>query len=137
VSLGVRDGLGRLMEVCDYLATSRPTAVNLFWAIERVKKIATSPQRILAECLAMLEEDDRVCRAIGEHGLSEILNLKSQISDSRSKISDFNILTHCNAGGLASAGFGMALAPVYVGMEHGRTFHVFVDETRPLLQGSR
>jgi methylthioribose-1-phosphate isomerase len=120
----------RLNEVCDFLATSRPTAVNLFWAIERIKRIATSPQRILEECLAMIEEDDRVNRAIGEHGLAEISNLKSQMSD-------FTILTHCNAGGLASAGFGMALAPVYVGAERGVRFHVYADETRPLLQGSR
>jgi methylthioribose-1-phosphate isomerase len=130
VYLGVRNDFRRLNEVCDYLATSRPTAVNLFWAIERVKRIATSPQRILDECLVMIEEDDRVNRAIGEHGLSEISNLKSEISD-------FTILTHCNAGALASAGFGMALAPVYVGAERGVRFHVYADETRPLLQGSR
>jgi methylthioribose-1-phosphate isomerase len=130
VYLGVRNDLGKLNQVCDYLATSRPTAVNLFWAIERIKRIATSPQRILDECLAMIDEDDRVNRAIGEHGLAEISNLKSQMSD-------FTILTHCNAGGLASAGFGMALAPVYVGAERGKRFHVYADETRPLLQGSR
>src|SRR5687768_9221035 len=68
VYLGVRRGRP-VAEVCDYLATSRPTAVNLFWALERVKKIATSPQRLLDECLEMIEEDTRVCRAIGEHGL--------------------------------------------------------------------
>src|SRR6266542_2955108 len=62
--LGVRNAPERLNEVCDPLATSRPTAVNLFWALERIKRIATSPDRILQECLEMLAEDDRVCRAI-------------------------------------------------------------------------
>ncbi len=131
VYLGVRNDLGRLQQVCDYLATSRPTAVNLFWAIERIKRIATSKERILEECQAMLEEDHRVCRAIGEHGLKEISNLKSQMSDS------IQILTHCNAGGLATGGYGTALAPIYFGVEQGESFHVYVDETRPLLQGSR
>ena len=131
VYLGVRDDLKRLDEVCNYLATSRPTAVNLFWALERIRKIATSRERILQECQTMLAEDDRVCRAIGEHGLKEIANLKSRISDS------IQILTHCNAGGLATAGYGTALAPIYFGVEQGKSFHVFVDETRPLLQGSR
>ncbi len=131
VYLGVRDDLGRLQQVCDYLATSRPTAVNLFWAIERIKRIGTSKERILEECQAMLEEDHRVCRAIGEHGLKEISNLKSQVSD------PIQILTHCNAGGLATGGYGTALAPIYFGVEHGESFHVYVDETRPLLQGSR
>jgi methylthioribose-1-phosphate isomerase len=131
VYLGVRNDLKRLDEVCAYLATSRPTAVNLFWALERIKRIATTPQRILEECQAMLVEDDRICQAIGEHGLAEISNLKSQIAD------PIQILTHCNAGGLATAGFGTALAPIYVGLKQKRRFHVFVDETRPLLQGSR
>lgn len=142
----------RLKEVCDYLATSRPTAVNLFWALERVQRVASeicgkavgaSPpcqfardaiDAILDECLAMLEEDNRVCRTIGENGLEVLLaiaNLKSQTENS------FNILTHCNAGGLATAGYGTALAPIYIGAERGMTFHVFADETRPLLQGSR
>src|SRR5438067_6370743 len=96
VYLGVRHDMGRLNQVCDYLATSRPTAVNLFWAIDRIKRIAMSPppspQRILDECLAMIEEDDRVNRAIGVNGLAEIAKLKSQAAD-------FTILTHCNAGG--------------------------------------
>ena len=135
VYLGVRNATPqelprRVKEVCDHLATSRPTAVNLFWALERIKKIATSPQRILDECLAMIEEDHKVCRAIGEHGLKLLENLKSEISD-------FTILTHCNAGGLATAGYGTALAPIYLGVERGRKFHVYADETRPLLQGSR
>ncbi|HEV2295564.1 MAG TPA: S-methyl-5-thioribose-1-phosphate isomerase [Tepidisphaeraceae bacterium] len=139
----------RLTQVCDYLATSRPTAVNLFWALERVQRVArenvgttgASPSchvvrdaqdAILDECLAMIEEDHRVNRSIGEHGLRL---LDQQIRHPQSEV--HNVLTHCNAGGLATAGYGTALAPVYVGHEQGRRFHVFVDETRPLMQGSR
>ncbi len=91
-------------------------------------------QRLLRECLAMIDEDNRVCRAIGENGialLETISNLKSQIADR------INILTHCNAGGLATVQYGTALAPIYVGAERGMKFHVWSDETRPLLQGSR
>jgi methylthioribose-1-phosphate isomerase len=85
-------------------------------------------QRLLAECLAMIDEDNRVCRAIGEHGLSLLRSI------SRTPI---QILTHCNAGGLATVQYGTALAPIYVGAEQGVQFHVWSDETRPLLQGSR
>ncbi|MDB5333327.1 MAG: mtnA1 [Phycisphaerales bacterium] len=153
VYLGVRDwpdddqiGFGkRLEEVCRYLATSRPTAVNLFWAIERIQRVAstirsaeiepaqvvrTTKQRILDEALAMLEEDNRICRSIGEHGVK----LLAPLASSQGPI---NLLTHCNAGGLATVRYGTALAPVYVGAEQGLKFHVFADETRPLLQGSR
>jgi methylthioribose-1-phosphate isomerase len=142
----------RLRQVCDYLATSRPTAVNLFWALDRVQRVAreiagqhatSSPachavrdiqDALLNECQLMIEEDHRVCRAIGEHGLrllEQIANRKLQIAN------PIEILTHCNAGGLATAGYGTALAPIYVGIEKGRQFHVYADETRPLLQGSR
>ncbi len=117
-------------KVCKYLATSRPTAVNLFWAIERIRRIGTSPQRILQECLVMIDEDNAVCRAIGEHGLNLLL---SHCGTGRV----INLITHCNAGGLATAQFGTALAPMYVGKERGVKFHVFADETRPLLQGAR
>ncbi|MDB5293330.1 MAG: mtnA [Phycisphaerales bacterium] len=135
----------RLDEVCKYLATSRPTAVNLFWAVERIHRVAkaTPPsesapaqvvcatkQRILDEALAMLEEDNRICRSIGEHGVK----LLEPLASSQGRI---NLLTHCNAGGLATVRFGTALAPIYVGAERGLKFHVFADETRPLLQGSR
>jgi methylthioribose-1-phosphate isomerase len=146
----IREFNDRLKAVCDYLATSRPTAVNLFWALERIQRIAretagasgASPpchvvrdvqDAILDECLAMIEEDHRVNRAIGEHGLT----LLDSIANPKSKIQNLNILTHCNAGGLATAGYGTALAPVYVAAERGRSFHVYVDETRPLMQGSR
>jgi len=118
----------------DFLAQSRPTAVNLFWAIERVREaiagssnpggIAAMKRRMLDKALAMLEEDRAACRFIGEHGFELLKACK-------------NILTHCNAGGLAASEYGTALAPVYVGKERGTVFHVYADETRPLLQGSR
>jgi methylthioribose-1-phosphate isomerase len=141
--LGVRDAdeksfHTRLKEVSDYLATSRPTAVNLFWALERVQRVITAhgtcsvgelKQRLLDECLAMVEEDNRACRAIGEHGVKLLQSLKR--SDTT------NVLTHCNAGSLATVQYGTALAPIYVGAEQGMHFHVYSDETRPLLQGSR
>jgi len=138
--------LKKLDDVCDYLATSRPTAVNLFWALQRIKRVAcdirgpqtaSSPpchmirdiqDALLNECIAMIDEDNRVCRAIGEHGLT----LFKASSDGI-----IHLLTHCNAGGLATAGYGTALAPIYVGKERGLRFHVYADETRPLLQGSR
>ena len=144
VYLGVRNVEGdrrtmiaRLSHVCDYLATSRPTAVNLFWAIDRVKRVALETEeppamkrRLLEEAVAMLEEDNRVCRAIGGHGM----RLLQKHGASGQTI---RLLTHCNAGGLATVKYGTALAPIYVGAEHGMKFHVFADETRPLLQGSR
>ncbi|HEV8607373.1 MAG TPA: S-methyl-5-thioribose-1-phosphate isomerase, partial [Tepidisphaeraceae bacterium] len=178
VYLGVRDYRGpelfgfydRLNEVADYLATSRPTAVNLFWAVDRMRRAAREagrdsfgaqrPQdaievvkkRLLEECLAMAEEDIKASKAIGEHGLKllqKISNLKSKISKRRGKnahgqdargtgeANPIEVLTHCNAGGLATVQYGTALAPIYVGAEQGVRFHVWSDETRPLLQGSR
>jgi len=119
---------GRVAEVTDYLATSRPTAVNLFWALDRIKRIGTSKERILQECMKMLAEVHEACRAIGEHGLTL---LQSQIANRNSQI---GVLTHCNAGLLAGTG---ALSPIYLGVERGEKFHVYADETRPLLQGSR
>jgi methylthioribose-1-phosphate isomerase len=85
---------------------------------------------ILNEALAMLEEDTAVCRAIGEHGVKLFESLTDDAGD-------VNVLTHCNAGGLATVQYGTALAPIYVGAERGLRFHVYADETRPLLQGSR
>ena len=135
----------RLKEVCDHLATSRPTAVNLFWALDRIYKHGTChpvyratpsqllkilKQRVLDEALLMLEEDKRICRAIGEHG-AELL---TELAAGKDRV---DLLTHCNAGGLATVQYGTALAPIYVGAEQGMKFHVFADETRPLLQGSR
>jgi methylthioribose-1-phosphate isomerase len=136
VYLGVRNAgtMDALDKVGDYLATSRPTAVNLFWAIDRVKRVGREHglDAILAEAIEMIAEDHRTNRAIGDHGLRLLDEL---IRNPRSETC--HILTHCNAGGLCSAGFGTALAPVYLGHERGRRFHVYVDETRPLMQGSR
>ena len=143
--------LRRLTDVCEYLATSRPTAVNLFWALTRIQNVAdqtigtvgSSPpchvvrdaqDAILNECLVMLEEDTRVCRAIGENGVKLLRELTAAPRDNDRPI---EVLTHCNAGSLATVAFGTALAPIYVGIEQGMRFHVYADETRPLLQGSR
>ena len=124
----------RLDEVADFLATSRPTAVNLFWAIKRMKKAATDlrgtkpPDAIAADLLAeartIHQEDRQMCRAIGAHG-AELL------SDGD------GVLTHCNAGGLATADYGTALAVFFAAAESGKRLHVWADETRPLLQGAR
>jgi methylthioribose-1-phosphate isomerase len=139
----------RLNEVCDYLATARPTAVNLFWAIDHMRRAARDAgrdsrahdenltvdlinARLLSAAQAMLEDDTRVCRAIGEHGFALLRELSVPGNGP-----EMQILTHCNAGGLATVQYGTALAPVYVGAEKGAKFHVYADETRPLLQGSR
>lgn len=141
VYLGVRnasgDVMGRVNEVCDYLATSRPTAVNLFWAIERIRKVATASstdqikQNILAECQKMAAEDSAICRAIGEQGYALLQKLPRRDDGS------LGLLTHCNAGALATVEWGTALAPMFVAHERGMKLSVFADETRPLLQGSR
>jgi methylthioribose-1-phosphate isomerase len=141
VYLGVRDFAEKTREefvqavnaVSSYIESSRPTAVNLFWAVSRIKKtVADHPELgpeklkdvILQEAIEMIDEDNRVCRAIGEHGAALIKD-------------GFSILTHCNAGGLATAMYGTALSPIYRAKELGLRIHVYVDETRPLLQGSR
>jgi methylthioribose-1-phosphate isomerase len=126
--------LGRLREVAGYLRTSRPTAVNLFWALERMqarvqphleqKAPAQLTAMLLEEALAIEEEDRQMCRAIGRIGASLVREGQG-------------VLTHCNAGGLATADYGTALAVLFAAAEQGRTFHVFADETRPLLQGAR
>lgn len=117
----------------DYLASSRPTAVNLFWALDRMDKVAQAnkekpideiKQSLLKEAIAIKEEDVWVCKSIGEFGLSLVEP-------------NIGILTHCNAGQLATAKYGTALAPIYLGQEKGYNFKVFADETRPLLQGAR
>jgi methylthioribose-1-phosphate isomerase len=121
--IALRSGLGD--EGLERLASARPTAVNLRWAVERVKRAAEgNPERALAEARAIDAEDVRTCRAIGEHG-AELIKQGT------------GVLTHCNAGALATAGMGTALAPMYVAHEQGRRFRVFADETRPLLQGAR
>lgn len=117
---GFSEGVNRL---ADQLAATRPTAVNLFWALDRCRK-QTNMDGLIREALAILEEDIRMCRAIGEHGASLIKE-------------GMGILTHCNAGALATGDFGTALSPMYVAHAAGRNFTVYSDETRPLLQGSR
>ena len=120
-------------QTCGLLATSRPTAVNLFWALERMQKTAfdstaTTAGQLKAHLLtaaeAIRDEDAEMCRAIGGHGAGLIKD-------------GFGVLTHCNAGGLATAEYGTALAIMYRAHEQGRRFRVYADETRPLLQGAR
>lgn len=119
-----------LDQTCDYLATARPTAVNLFWALERMRRLQRGSsseemrRRLLAEAAAIDAEDRQMCRAIGQVGAALIAEKTG-------------VLTHCNAGALATSEYGTALAPMFLAAEEGRRFHVFVDETRPLLQGAR
>ena len=124
---------GELKSATDYLATSRPTAVNLFWALDRMNRTAAEnacleipalKARLLAEAQEIIEEDKAMCRAIGQHGMALL---------------DENdtILTHCNAGGLATSDYGTALAVMFSAHEAGKNIRVFADETRPLLQGAR
>ncbi len=125
---------GRLEEVTGYLRTSRPTAVNLFWALERMARRVSgrtedaSPEELtrglLEEALAIEAEDRSMCRSIGEAGAALIHDGQG-------------VLTHCNAGGLATADYGTALAVFFRAAELGRKFQVYADETRPLLQGAR
>lgn len=110
-----------------HLATSRPTAVNLFWAIDRMKRVQPrTPDALLAEARAIHEEDAAMCRQIGEHALSLLARSPGQ-----------GILTHCNAGALATGGIGTATAPMYLAHERGLPLKIYADETRPLLQGAR
>ena len=117
----------------DYLNSARPTAVNLSWALNRMDRLCQSMSdrpipdildALKKEAIEIKEEDIRVCKAIGEYGLSLV------------KPGD-GILTHCNAGQLATCKYGTATAPIYLGHEKGYNFKVFADETRPLLQGAR
>lgn len=125
--------LEHFLKAKEYLASSRPTAVNLFWALDRMerklrtmsgKSVAETKKELLAEAFAIRDEDTAMCRAIGENGLTL---LKPEMG----------LLTHCNAGQFAASRYGTALAPVYIGHEKGYNFKVFADETRPLLQGAR
>jgi methylthioribose-1-phosphate isomerase len=139
VCLGLRSATAadweqRLEEVTDYLAGSRPTAVNLFWALERMKNAARAApvtagidersERLLREARAIHDEDRAMCRAIGRFGAA-------LLGDGQ------GVLTHCNAGGLATAEYGTALAVFFAAQDAGKRLHVFADETRPLLQGAR
>lgn len=140
VVVGVREGrskgmdwLASVNETADYLATSRPTAVNLFWALDRMKRLAVrlhgmdkseAIDALLVEAFAIRDEDDRMCHAIGRHGSTLLRD-------------GWGVLTHCNAGGLATSDYGTALAVIYDAHESGKAIRVFADETRPLLQGAR
>ena len=125
--------LQRFRAAKEYLNSSRPTAVNLSWALERMEKVVLSNEDqpvsrirelLLQECVAIKDEDTDMCRRIGEHGLKLIKD-------------GCGILTHCNAGQLATSKYGTALAPIHLGRERGMQFRVYTDETRPLLQGAR
>ncbi|WP_114571695.1 S-methyl-5-thioribose-1-phosphate isomerase [Exiguobacterium flavidum] len=135
--LGVRDFAGEitafrtlLQEQHDYLASSRPTAVNLFWALERMMQsvegmgmVDAMKETLLAEAKRIHEEDAEINRMIGE-------NLLTLLKD------DTGVLTHCNAGALATSRYGTATAPMYLAKERGWNLKIYVDETRPRLQGS-
>lgn len=124
-----------MKKISDYLATSRPTAVNLFWALKRMEKrfeteaeadksVEAIKEALLEESNLILKEDQKMDQAIGEYAL-ELLE------------PGMGLLTHCNAGGLATSGYGTAEAPMYLGFDRGYDFKIYADETRPLLQGSR
>ncbi len=119
--------------ICDTLAKTRPTAVNLFWAIERMKEVyarvrgeslAAVRERLIAEALQVRAEDIAINKAIGRNGAGLIPDGKT-------------VLTHCNAGALATAGFGTALGVIRAAVNAGKKIDVFADETRPFLQGAR
>lgn len=120
-------------EACALLASTRPTAVNLFWAIDRMKRktsalaglsSAEAAEALLAEAHAICEEDIESCKTMGRHGAALLPDTVT-------------ILTHCNAGALATAGYGTALGVIRAAVEAGKKVKVYADETRPLLQGAR
>jgi len=132
VALGVREGAD-FETVCQTLAQTRPTAVNLFWAIDRMRRVAASMNgapssevtaRMIEEAREIREDDVAICRAIGRNGAPLVPDGKT-------------VLTHCNAGALATAGYGTALGVIRAAAESGKRIDVFADETRPFLQGSR
>ncbi len=124
---------------CNRLKDARPTAMNLFWGVDRVRDAVlketsyeTRVQIALAQALEVVEEEAVNCRKIGEYGLSIIKKISEQKNGE-----PVNILTHCNAGWLACIEYGTATAPMYTAFDAGIDIHVWVDETRPLNQGSR
>jgi methylthioribose-1-phosphate isomerase len=135
-----QDFYRQFMELKNYIASSRPTAVNLFWALDRMEAClkgfenrrsepwealqAEIEKALLAEAEKIRVEDECACRAMGEYGLTLLKP-------------GMGILTHCNAGTIATAKYGTCLAPLYIGHEKNYNFRVFADETRPLLQGAR
>jgi methylthioribose-1-phosphate isomerase len=123
----------QMNQICATLAATRPTAVNLFWAIDRMQRLyagmAGQPvdeirRRLVEEALLVREEDIAICRAIGHNGAALVPERKT-------------VLTHCNAGALATAGYGTALGVIRAAVEAGKQIDVFADETRPFLQGAR
>ena len=133
VALGVLRGSADFDEICGTLAATRPTAVNLFWAIDRMKKLYASlsgrPVEEIRACLveeaqAIRLEDIAINKAIGRHGVDLVPPGKT-------------VLTHCNAGALATAGYGTALGVIRAAVAAGKGIDVFADETRPFLQGAR
>jgi methylthioribose-1-phosphate isomerase len=132
-ALGTADLLNKITEIADYLDSSRPTAVNLKWALQRMQRraqdsAALDSEQIIAaladEAVNIHVEDRALCQGIGENGVALITD-------------GIGVLTHCNAGALATSGMGTALAPLYLAHQAGVTFKVYADETRPLLQGAR
>jgi methylthioribose-1-phosphate isomerase len=122
-----------VLSICDQLAATRPTAVNLFWAIERMKRklvelrdqpVSSIKAGLVAESQAILDEDIALCKAMGRHGAELIKDGQT-------------VLTHCNAGALATAGYGTALGVIRAAWEQGKQIRVIADETRPVLQGAR
>jgi len=129
----VRDLKRDLDQICDNMSKTRPTAVNLFWAIRRmqdkfervrIRPIAQIQQDLVEECKRMHAEDIAANQAMGRHGATLMPN-------------EGGVLTHCNAGALATAGYGTALGVIRAAVEQGKKIHVYADETRPFLQGSR
>jgi methylthioribose-1-phosphate isomerase len=139
VTLALRDDPSdeSLANACARLTAARPTAVNLAWAVERVRRVVAplpAGDRAAAagaEAAAIAEEDVAACRRIGEHGARLIAAMAKARPGA-----PVNILTHCNAGWLATVDWGTALAPIYVAAEQGTAVHVWVDETRPRNQGA-
>ena len=132
---GTKQFVTEFQRICDMMAATRPTAVNLFWAIERMKRtFADGAQRGLsvdelktrleAEARAIHDEDVQSCRTMGAHGAALVPDTA-------------RILTHCNAGALATAGYGTALGVIRAAAEQGKRIAVLADETRPFLQGAR
>lgn len=139
----IKELISNFEKIKEFLASSRPTAVNLFWALDRMdgrltelldsllpqdisekEKIEEIIKSLFLEAASIREEDLSSCRAMGEHGLTLLKP-------------GMGILTHCNAGALATSGYGTCLSPIYLGNERGYDFKVYADETRPLLQGAR
>jgi methylthioribose-1-phosphate isomerase len=126
VCVGVNEGRS-VDDVCDFLATSRPTAVNLFWALERMRRVSNRSQ-LLTEARAIDDEDRIQCAAMGRHGADLLKDFPTGAG----------ILTHCNAGALVSgSGDGTALSVIFELARRGKRPQVWVNETRPLLQGAR